>query len=117
MKFLIDADSPYSLVKVFNDKGYRALHVKDILKFASDEQIFNYANQNKFLIVTKDLGFAEMFLKNKGYGLLLIRLPYYFTSNKIIKTVEKFLEHADAKAFINAITVVELDRYRIKKLD
>lgn len=31
MKFLIDADTPYSLVRVLEDRGLKAVHVKDIL--------------------------------------------------------------------------------------
>ena len=85
MKFLIDADTPYSLIEIFRKNGYDAIHVRDVLKFSKDEQIFEYANKNNYIIVTKDLGFAEMFFKNKGSGLILIRFPYYFTADRIIR--------------------------------
>ena len=115
MKFLIDADSPYSLIEIFNKYGYDAIHVRDVFKFALDDEIFEYSNKNKYIVVTRDLGFAEIFMERKGLGLILIRLPYYFRVAKIIKVFEDFLREVKTKELINSITVLELGRYRIKK--
>lgn len=116
MKFLIDADSPHSLVDIFNKHGQNAVHARDKLAHASDEEIFEYANKNQHIIVTRDLGFADDFIKKKGFGLLLIRLPYYFTVNKINRVFDEFLNEVDTKELVNSITVLELGRYRTKKL-
>ena len=116
MKFLIDADTPYSLMKIFEKYRYEVVHVNDILKFAVDEKIFEYAKKNNYVIVTKDLGFAEMLFKNKGASLILIRLPYYFTAEKINRNFEEFLKEVNLKELVDSITVVELGKYRIKKL-
>lgn len=116
MKFLIDADSPYSLVEIFNKYGHDATHVRRVLKFASDDEIFEYADKNQFVIITRDLGFAKMFMENKGLGLVLIRLPYYFTADKIVKVFDEFLKEVDVKNLISSITVIELGRYRIRKI-
>ncbi len=116
MKFLIDADSPYSLMQVFKNHGYDVIHVRDVLKFATDYEIFEYANKNQLIIVTRDLGFAEMFMESKGFGLILIRLPYYFTVDKITEVFDEFLTEVDVKKLVNSITVLELGRYRTKRL-
>lgn len=116
MKFLIDADLPYSLIETFKHHGQYAVHVSDILRFAADDEIFEYANKDNYIVVTRDLGFADMFIKRKGFGLLLIRLPYYFTVDKINKVLNKFLEEIDIKSLVNSIVVIELGRYRIKKI-
>ncbi|MEK6983968.1 MAG: DUF5615 family PIN-like protein [Nanoarchaeota archaeon] len=116
MKFLVDADSPHSLIDTFNKHGHDAVHVRDILGSATDDEIFEYANKNKHIIVTRDLGFAEKFIENKGFGLVLTRLPYYFTVDKINKIFDEFLEEVDLKGIINSITVLELGKYRTKKL-
>ncbi|MEM2088311.1 MAG: hypothetical protein QXF52_06515 [Thermoproteota archaeon] len=55
-------------------------------------------------------------MRKKGFGLLLVRLPYYFTASKIKKVFNEFLKEIDAKELVNSITVLELGRYRIKKL-
>jgi len=87
-----------------------------VLKFATDEKILKYANKNHRIIITKDIGFAEDFIKNKGFGLILIRLPYYFTADEIIRVFSEFLKEVNEKDFINSITVLELGRYRVKKI-
>ena len=46
MKFLIDADSPHSLVAVFNKHGYKAVHVRHVLGSAAADEIFEYAQNN-----------------------------------------------------------------------
>lgn len=118
MKFLIDADLPYSLKKIFKKHKHDVLDVRDsYLSSATDENIFRYAKDNKYVIVTRDLGFAEMLTKKKGLGLILIRLPFYFTVDKINKVVDEFLKVVDIKNLVNTITVIELGRYRIRKLD
>ena len=116
MKFLIDADSPHSLIGIFNKHGHNAVHVRVVFGSAEDDEIFEYANKNKLIIVTRDLGFAETFIENKGYGLVLIRLPYYFTVSKINKVFEEFLEEINIKKLVHSITVLELGRYRTKRL-
>lgn len=116
MKFLIDADSPHSLVDTFSKHGYEAAHVRDLLGAARDDEIFEYANKNRLIIVTRDLGFAETFIKNKGFGLIIVRLPYYFTVDRINKVFENFLEEVDYDKLVSSITVLELGRYRNKKL-
>ncbi|MBI3035319.1 DUF5615 family PIN-like protein [Candidatus Woesearchaeota archaeon] len=116
MKFLIDADSPYSLIGTFNKRGYEAAHVRKVLGSAEDDEIFEYAQKNGYVVVTRDLGFAEIFLKNKGIGLILMRLPYYFKVDKINKVFDEFLKEINVTEIVNSIMVVELGRYRTKKL-
>lgn len=116
MKFIIDADSPYSLIKILKKYGYDAIHVRDLFPSASDDEIFEYANKNKLIIITRDLGFADMFIKSKGIGLILMRLPYYFKTEKTNKAFDEFLSEVDAKILMNSIIVLELGRYRRKKL-
>lgn len=116
MKFLIDADSPYSLIDIFKKHGYNAVHVRDLFPSASDEEISEYANKNQYIIVTRDLGFADIFIRNKGFGLILMRLPYYFKTEKTNKIFSEFLDEVDVKDLVNCIIVLELGRYRRKKL-
>jgi len=43
-------------------------------------------------------------------------LPYYFTVDKINKIFDEFLQEISVKKLVNSITVLELGRYRTKKL-
>jgi len=116
MRFLIDADLPYSLADVLSRYGHEAIRVRDTLGSATDEEVFDYANRNECIVVTRDLGFAEDFMKKKGFGLLLVRLPCHFTASRIKKVLEEFLKEVNINELVNSITVLELGRYRIKKL-
>lgn len=116
MKFLIDADSPHSLIGVFKKYSYNAVHVRDIMGSTSDDKILEYANKNHYIVITGDLGFAGNFLEKKVFGLLLIRLPHYFTADKINKVFDEFLKEINANDLVNSITVIEPGRYRIKKI-
>jgi len=116
MKFLIDADLPRSLKYVFERHGYQALDVRDVLGYATDEEVFNYAKENGCILVTRDLGFGEMFMKKKGFGLILVRLPFHFTAAKINQTIDAFLRDIKSEELVNSIVVVERSRYRIRKL-
>lgn len=116
MRFLIDADSPHSLIDIFKKHGHDAVHIRNVLGSATDDEVFEYANKSQCIVVTRDLGFADKFMKSKGFGLLLTRLPYYFTVGKINMVFDEFLKEANADELVNSITVLELGRYRIKKI-
>lgn len=116
MKFIIDADSPYSLIEIFKKYGHDAVHINDVMGSATDEEILKYANRNKQIIVTKDLGFAYDFLKKRGTGLILIRLPYYFKADEIGKIFDQFIKEIKPEDLTKSITVLEVGKYRIKKV-
>jgi len=116
MKFPIDADLPKSLKKTFEKHGLSAIDVRDVLGPAKDDEVFDYANKNKLVLVTRDLGFGEMYTVKGGYGLILVRLPYHFTAEKINKVFNTFLKDVKAEELKNAIVVIERERYRIRKL-
>ena len=104
------------MIDIFKKRGHDAVHVRDVLGSATDEEIFDYANKNKYIVVTRDLGFAHDFIKEKGFGVLLVRLPYYFKVDKINKVFDEFLEETNVNELVNSITVLELGRYRTKRL-
>jgi hypothetical protein len=66
--------------------------------------------------VTRDLGFGEMHSVRHGCGFILVRLPYHFTAEKIKRIMDAFLEKARDEELLNAITVVEVGRFRIRRL-
>ena len=60
MKFLIDNQLPSALTKLLVSKGHDASHVLDLgLDSATDTEIWNYAEANSFVLVTKDEDFAR----------------------------------------------------------
>ena len=51
MKFLIDADLPKSFKNVFSKYKYETIDVREALGAATDDEIFNYANKNKLILL------------------------------------------------------------------
>ncbi|MFQ6063824.1 MAG: DUF5615 family PIN-like protein [Methanosarcinales archaeon] len=76
-----------------------------------------WQEQLKAIIVTKDLEFANVLLYplNSHSGVIVLRLPFYFTAKQINKVLREFLTSLDVKELENAVTIVELGRYRMRR--
>jgi predicted nuclease of predicted toxin-antitoxin system len=60
VKFLIDAQLPPALVRLFEDAGCESEHVIDIdMEKCDDSMIWDYAVSKAVVIVTKDEDFAD----------------------------------------------------------
>lgn len=60
MKFLVDNQLPPALVTFLFSKGHKASHVLDLrLESATDTKIWNYAEANSFVLITKDEDFSR----------------------------------------------------------
>ena len=118
LKFLVDADMPKSSKEVIQEFGHEVIDVRDIgLRSAPDQRIIEYAFSNGCIIVTKDLDFGDIirYPLKKHHGVIILRLPYTFTANETNGILRQFLKSVDEEKIINAITIVELGRYRIRK--
>ena len=61
MKFLVDAQLPPGLVRLFKEAGHQAVHVADVgLLNAGDDGIRVYAVNEGMIVVTKNEDFAIM---------------------------------------------------------
>lgn len=75
MNFLIDANLPRHLVKIFQDRGHDAVHTLDLPdgNLTSDTALLDYSDKNNCIITTKDSDFSTSFLlQNRPNKLLLI---------------------------------------------
>lgn len=119
MKFVLDANIPYSSLRVFEELNLEAIHVTDIgLGGASDAEILSYATKKSGIVVTKDKDFGTLvvFSKLPAYGIVILRLPFSFKADQINIALKNFLKTVDLKKLHKSITIVELGRYRIRKL-
>jgi len=117
MKFFLDANLPYSSKEIFRKFG-KTWHTKDVnLKSAPDEKIFNFAVKKKAILVTRDLEFGNQYLypKDSHYGLIILRVPFYFTAKQINRIFKEFLASINVKDLKNAIIVIEPGKIRIRK--
>jgi len=78
--------------------------------------IISFTSAGQVILELGKTGCIDDFLKKKGLGLILIRLPYHFTADRIGNVFNKFLKEVDNRELTRSITVLELGRYRIRKL-
>lgn len=71
-KYLIDANLPYYF-KLWDNPDF--LHLKDIDDTLSDEHIWNFAKENKLIIITKDADFSLKVLR-KGTPPKVIHIKF-----------------------------------------
>ncbi len=119
MKFFLDENMPSSVADIIKKLGFEVEHARICgLRGASDKQIAEHARKHQAILVTKDLEFGSSILypKDSHYGLLVLRLPYKWTSEKVIKTLKEFLTKTDLQKLINSITILEIGRYRTRKI-
>jgi predicted nuclease of predicted toxin-antitoxin system len=110
MKVVCDVHISFKIVRFFEQKGIEAIHVNNILQgdVSSDASITDYANENDFVVVTKDADFQDSyFLAKKPKKLLKINLGNISTK-KLIEILENNLSSIETH-FNNSPCLVVLD--------
>jgi len=117
MKFLLDANIPYSAREIFG-KNHNALHVKDLkLQNASDKEIIDWAKQNKAALISRDFDFANILnFPPKDYsGIIILKTPSFYTAFEIKRVLKNFIEEINSSLIPKSTIIVEETRFRIKK--
>ena len=120
MKFFLDENLPLSTVDIFRKMGFEVEHVGMVgLKGANDKDIAAYAKKSEAILITKDVEFGNILFYPSGshYGLVILRLPYTFTTDKINVSLGNFLKEIDRNLLVNSIIVLELGRFRRRVLE
>lgn len=119
MRFLIDENLPYSLVGIFQGKGFEAESVLslDELRGHPDEDIFNYAVKNSLVIITRDLRFTNpnQFDLSKIVGISIIRFPNEISISKLRDELSKLISSLKENDF-KQILVFEPGSIRARPL-
>ena len=116
--FLIDENMSRSVVFDPVDMGHRARHVADVgLRGAPDQLVFDRAQNEGWIIVTRDVGFGNLLSYPLGthVGIVLLRLPSTFTAGQIRTVLASFISDIDVGQLSRALTIVEPARYRIRR--
>ena len=118
MKFVLDANIPHSAMNVFAETD-EVVHVRAVgLGNARDIDILKYASEKQAVIVTRDLDFANIvrYPVNSHAGAVVLRVPSSFTAMQITTFLKWFLsEIGDTEKLLHALTIVEPNRYRVRK--
>jgi len=115
MKFLCDVHISYKLVNHLKSLGYTAFHVNDMLDkwFTTDREICDYADNEDFIVVTKDSDFRNSFyIKNTPKKLIKINLGNC-SNEELIKIFSENINRFD-KLNANNSYIVEVDKKSIQ---
>ena len=75
MIFVIDQQLPATLARWFEERGFEAVHVRDIgMRAAPDTEIWRYAVERQAVVVTKDEDFATRRARSDGPQILWLRV-------------------------------------------
>ena len=113
MNFLIDANLPRRLVRIFQERGHDAVHTLDLPEgnATTDAALLDYADENNCAVTTKDSDFSTSFwLQDRPGKLLLI------STGNIRNAELEALSIANFDQLISALTenrFVELTREHV----
>lgn len=116
MKFLLDANIPYSAKEIFKTPD-EAVHVRDVgLADASDEKILEFARKAKAVLITRDLDFANIILHpiSAHYGVIVLRILSHFKLKHIISLLLVFFSRVKGEVLMRRLTILEPGRFRIR---
>jgi len=118
LKFLLDADMPRSSGEVIRRLGFDIEDVRDIgMRAARDKEIIEYALKHNRIVITMDTDFGEVLRYPEHPGAVILRFPYAFTSKEINERLEEFFKSVSEDDLIGMITIVELSRYRKRRIN
>lgn len=118
IKFLIDEDMPRSTAKILRARGFDVLDVRDCgLRGKSDDEIFQYAQREKAVILTGDTGFGNLlhFPIGSHFGIAIAHFSNEISTSELNSQIIKALDDlADADLKGNLI-ILEPGRIRIRR--
>ena len=118
MKLLIDMNLPPKLANILTVEGIESVHWSRVGSMdAEDSEIFSYAIQNDYIIVTCDLDFSAMLsiTSDRKPSVIQIRtrnVPW----NELAKVVEKSISQSARELNAGAILTIDAKKLRLRLL-
>lgn len=107
MKILIDMNLSPEWENTFKAAGFEAKHWSTVGPWnAKDEEIFQWAQQNQYIIFTHDLDFSAILASSQSHHVSVIQVrtqamtPQRF-GNKMLKILDQFEKYLNSGALIS----------------
>lgn len=107
-RFLVDEDLPRSLTSAFRASGFHAEDARDVgLRGQPDEAVLHYAPSAGLVLLTGDLGFANIlqFPLGSHAGIAVARFPNDMPAARLTQTI---LEDGN-------LLIIEPERVRLRR--
>ena len=117
-RFLVDEDMPRSTAVVLRQAGHHAEDIRDVgLRGCSDQEVFNYAQSRRAILVTADKDFANVlrFPLGRHSGIIVVRVPDVLPTKRVNEELLRALTELEGQKLEGALIIVEVGRIRIKR--
>jgi len=113
MKFLIDAQLPRRLTKVFREAGCEVIHTLDLPKknATQDLEINRISMEQNYIVITKDKDFWNSFLLSQQPYKLLLVTTGNINNNDLINLFQENL--TEITELFNEHDVIEINQDKI----
>lgn len=118
VKFVVDEDISRLTSKVLEQSDYTVLDIRDYnLRGSNDDIIFKFAQDNSAVLLTGDLGFANIlkFPLNSHYGIVVLHFPNEMSTSRINQILITSLSSLSEEDYPGNLIIIEPDRIRIKR--
>ena len=108
MKFLIDAQLPPSLKRLFTIKGFDCIHTLDLAQGNNtpDKIVTEISIAEQRILITKDSDFFDSFiLKGEPYKLILVKLGN-ISKNELIRFFNSHFEEIIEKIKVESMILI-----------
>jgi len=119
LRFVLDEDVQLSLAAILRDAGHEAVHIQDLgLKGAGDEEVFAEAQSRGSVLVTGDIGLADLRLLSRTdhHGVVLLRMPAELPTDAMNREIMRLLLIVPEREFAGSIVVVEPGNLRVRRM-
>ena len=116
LRFLIDEDVPRSTTHVLRDSGFDVVNVHEAgLQGKSDDLVFSFAQIEKRLLITCDMGFSNIlkFPPSENHGILVVRVPDSESIDTFNREVLNAI-HEVGENLLYHLAIVEIGKVRLR---
>lgn len=117
-RFLVDEDLARSVTRALATAGYDVCDVRDVgLRGHADEHVFAFAVAQRRVLLTADLGFANLlaFPLGSHAGILVARFPNELAAHELANALVTTLALLSDEELEGSLVIVEPHRLRLRR--
>jgi predicted nuclease of predicted toxin-antitoxin system len=118
IKFVIDEDMPRSTARALAERGFECLDIRDYgLRGKSDKEIFEFAQREKAILLTGDMGFGNILFFPPGshYGIFIAHFPNEISTKELNKQILEALDELSEDDLRGNLVILEPGKIRIRR--
>jgi len=116
--FVVDENLPRSLAIALERLGHTAKDVRDHnLRGRPDGEVYAFAQQEKAVLITNDVGFANLtrYPLSTHHGIIAVRLPDELPAPERVLEITTALSNLDSTTLAGALVIISPGKVRIRR--